>query len=211
MDYEGAAGKVSNDKMKRDAFYDFILTAFRNIERAMKDDASIYVFHADTQGTTFRRAFEDAGFYLSGCCIWKKQSFVMGRSPYQWQHEPVLFGWKQKGRHRWYADRKQSTVWEFDRPTLSLEHPTMKPLDLMEYPIMNSSNYAGLVLDAFAGSGSTLLACDRTGRTCYAAELEAKYCDVIVKRYLAQVGITDEVRVLRGGVELSYNEVSADA
>ena len=116
VNYEGTAGKIKNDNMGNEAFYDFLLHSFENMEAHMAQDASIYVFHADTEGLNFRKAFSDAGFYLSGTCIWKKQSLVLGRSPYQWQHEPVLFGWKKKGKHNWYADRKQTTIWEFDKP-----------------------------------------------------------------------------------------------
>lgn len=137
----------------------------------MANDTSIYVFHADTGGLNFRRAFADAGFYLSGTCIWKKQSLVLGRSPYQWQHEPVLFGWKKKGKHAWYSDRKQSTIWEFDKPRKSTDHPTMKPLALMAYPVLNSSLTGCIVLDPFGGSGSTLIACEQTERVCYTVEL----------------------------------------
>lgn len=119
--YEAKAGKIQNDDMKDDEFYKFLLAAFTNIYNAMENDASIYVFHADTEGLNFRKAFVDAGFYLSGVCIWAKQSLVLGRSPYQWKHEPILFGWKKDGRHRWYSDRKQSTVWNFDRPSSNNE------------------------------------------------------------------------------------------
>ncbi|MEG1926759.1 MAG: DNA methyltransferase, partial [Ruthenibacterium sp.] len=139
VNYEGSAGKIQNDNLENTAFYQFLLDAFTNAEKAMADDASIYVFHADTEGLNFRKAFADAGFYLSGTCIWKKQSLVLGRSPYQWQHEPVLFGWKKKGKHQWYADRKQTTIWEFDKPKKSADHPTMKPVELLAYPILNSS------------------------------------------------------------------------
>lgn len=114
VNYEGTAGKIKNDNMAAEKFYQFLLDAFTNTEKAMADDASIYVFHADTEGLNFRRAFSDAGFYLSGCCIWKKPSLVLGRSPYQWQHEPVLYGWKKNGKHQWYSDRKQTTIWEFE-------------------------------------------------------------------------------------------------
>ena len=134
VNYEGSAGKIKNDNMENTAFYDFLLAAFQNTEGAMAADASIYVFHADTEGLNFRKAFVDAGFYLSGTCIWKKQSLVLGRSPYQWQHEPVLFGWKKKGKHQWYTGRKESTIWEFDKPKKNGDHPTMKPIPLLAYP-----------------------------------------------------------------------------
>ena len=116
VNYEGTAGKIKNDNMDNDSFYRFLFDSFTNMEYAMADDASIYVFHSDTEGLNFRKAFADAGFYLSGCCIWKKPSLVLGRSPYQWQHEPCLFGWKKSGKHQWYAGRKETTIWEFDKP-----------------------------------------------------------------------------------------------
>ena len=208
VNYEGTAGKIKNDHMANDAFYQFLLDAFTNMEAVMADDASIYVFHADTEGLNFRRAFADAGFYLSGCCIWKKNSLVLGRSPYQWIHEPVLFGWKKSGKHAWYAGRKETTVWEYDKPKKNADHPTMKPIALLAYPIMNSSMTNALVLDPFGGSGSTLIACEQSERTCYTVELDEKYCDVIVKRYIEQVGSAEGVTVLRDGVTLRFGEVS---
>jgi DNA modification methylase len=173
----------------------------------MAQDASIYVFHADTEGLNFRKAFSDAGFYLSGTCIWKKKSLVLGRSPYQWQHEPVLFGWKKKGKHNWYADRKQTTIWEFEKPKKNGDHPTMKPVALVAHPIMNSSLSNCIVLDSFGGSGSTLIACEQTDRICHTIELDEKFCDVIVRRYIEQVGSTDGVFLLRDGVEYMYHDV----
>lgn len=207
VNYEGSAGKIKNDNMENDKFYQFLFNSFVNMEQAMADDASIYVFHADTEGLNFRKAFQDAGFYLSGCCIWKKPSLVLGRSPYQWQHEPCLYGWKKKGKHKWYAGRKETSVWEFEKPKKNADHPTMKPIALLAYPIKNSSMTNSLVLDPFAGSGSTLIACEQTGRICYAIELDEKYCDVIVKRYIEQVGNDKSVKVLRGGKEYSFTEV----
>lgn len=213
VNYEGTAGKIKNDNMGNEAFYDFLLEAFTNTETAMAKDASIYVFHADTEGLNFRKAFSEAGFYLSGTCIWKKQSLVLGRSPYQWQHEPVLFGWKKSGKHNWYADRKQTTIWEFEKPKKNADHPTMKPVALVAYPILNSSLSNCIVLDPFGGSGSTLIACEQTDRICYTIELDEKYCDVIVKRYIEQVGSSDGVFLLRDDSEIRYSdlsEVSAD-
>lgn len=208
VNYEGTAGKIKNDHMANDAFYQFLLDAFTNMEAVMADDASIYVFHADTEGLNFRRAFADAGFYLSGCCIWKKNSLVLGRSPYQWIHEPVLFGWKKSGKHAWYAGRKETTVWEYDKPKKNADHPTMKPIALLAYPIMNSSMTNALVLDPFGGSGSTLIACEQSERTCYTVELDEKYCDVIIKRYIEQAGSAESVTVFRDGVTLRFDEVS---
>ena len=207
VNYQGTAGKIKNDNMENEAFFKFLLAAFTCTEAAMADDASIYVFHADTEGLNFRRAFAEAGFYLSGTCIWKKQSLVLGRSPYQWQHEPVLFGWKKKGKHQWYTGRKESTIWEFDKPKKNGEHPTMKPVPLLAYPIMNSTMTGCLVLDPFGGSGSTLIACQQTGRVCYTAELDEKFCDVIVKRYIEQAGNADGVIVQRGGQTYTYEEI----
>ena len=208
VNYEGSAGKIKNDNMANDAFYNFLLAAFQNTEAVMADDASIYVFHSDTEGLNFRRAFSDAGFYLSGCCIWKKQSLVLGRSPYQWQHEPVLYGWKKSGKHQWYSGRKETTIWEFDKPKKNGDHPTMKPIPLLAYPIMNSSMSNTLVLDPFGGSGSTLIACEQSDRSCATIEIKEKYCDVIVKRYIEQVGSADKVSVQRDGLTYSYTEVA---
>ena len=210
VNYEGSAGKIKNDNMDNDKFYNFLLDAFSNMEKVMADDASIYVFHADTEGLNFRKAFNDAGFYLSGCCIWKKPSLVLGRSPYQWQHEPCLYGWKKKGKHQWYSGRKEITIWEFEKPKKNADHPTMKPIALLAYPISNSSMSNTLILDPFGGSGSTLIACEQTDRSCYTIELDEKFCDVIVKRYIEQVGTDKDVSVLRDGKEYQYSEVTAD-
>lgn len=209
VNYQGSAGKIKNDNMADDAFYQFLLDAFTQMEHAMADDASIYVFHADTEGLNFRKAFSDAGFYLSGTCIWKKQSLVLGRSPYQWQHEPCLFGWKKSGKHQWYAGRKETTIWEFDKPKKNSDHPTMKPIPLIAYPIMNSSMINCIVLDPFGGSGSTLIACEQTGRICHTIELDEKYCDVIVNRYHEQIGSSDGISVIREGQTYSYAEIAA--
>lgn len=207
VNYEAKAGTIQNDDMKDEEFYNFLLDSFRNMYEAMERDASIYVFHADTEGLNFRKAFVDAGFYLSGTCIWRKQSLVLGRSPYQWQHEPILFGWKRKGRHQWYGDRKQTTIWEFDRPTKSTLHPTMKPVELCAYPIKNSSMSNCIVLDAFGGSGSTLIACEQTDRICYTAELEEKFADVIVKRYIAYKESSADVYLIRNGVKIKFEDI----
>lgn len=207
VNYEGAAGKIKNDNMKNEAFYQFLLDAFTHTEKVMAKDASIYVFHADTEGLNFRRAFADAGFYLSGTCIWKKQSLVLGRSPYQWQHEPILFGWKKSGKHAWYSDRKQTTIWEFDKPRKNADHPTMKPVSLVAYPILNSSMTGCIVLDPFGGSGSTLIACEQTERVCHTVELDEKFCDVIVKRYIEQVGSAEKLFLIRDSAKTAYMDV----
>lgn len=206
VNYQGSAGKIKNDRMAEEQFEKFLFAAYVNMEQNMEDDASIYVFHSDSHGLSFRKAFEDAGFYLSGCCIWKKQSLVLGRSPYQWQHEPVLFGWKKGGKHEWYSDRKQSTIWEYDRPAKNDLHPTMKPVALVAYPIRNSSMQGCVVLDPFGGSGSTLIACEETKRVCYTCELDEKYADVIVRRYIEYTGSDEGVFLVRDGKTIPYKE-----
>ncbi len=210
VNVEETAGKIQNDNMPDENFYKFLFAAFVNMEQNMENDASIYVFHADSKGLIFRQAFHDAGFYLSGCCIWKKNALVLGRSPYQWQHEPCLFGWKVGGKHQWYSDRKQTTIWEYDRPKSSKEHPTMKPVALMAYPIQNSCMSNCIVLDPFLGSGSTLIACEETGRICYGVELDEKFCDVIVKRYVEKTESGDQVFVLRDGEKIPYAQIFLD-
>lgn len=207
VDVEETAGKIKNDNMPDKDFYKFLFAMFVNVEQNMENNASIYVFHADSKGLIFRQAFHDAGFYLSGCCIWKKNALVLGRSPYQWQHEPCLFGWKQGGKHQWYSDRKQTTIWEYDRPKSSKDHPTMKPVALMAYPIQNSCMSNCIVLDPFLGSGSTLIACEDTNRICYGIELDEKFADVIVRRYIERVGGSDGVFLLRDNVKIPYSEV----
>lgn len=211
VDVEETAGKIMNDNMADEDFYKFLLAAYQAMYANLADDGSIYVWHADTEGLNFRKAFKDAGFYLSGCCIWKKNSLVLGRSPYQWIHEPCLYGWKQKGTHKWYSDRKQTTVWEYDKPRSSADHPTMKPVVLMSYPIRNSSATNGIVLDPFLGSGSTLIACCETDRICRGIELDPKFVDVIVKRYIEhEGGKTQDVYVMRDGQKLTFEEAAAD-
>ncbi|MBA5728539.1 site-specific DNA-methyltransferase [Fundicoccus sp. Sow4_H7] len=207
VNYEGKAGKIQNDNQSDEDFYRFLLDVFQHSHDVLADDGSIYVFHADTEGLNFRKAFKEAGFYLSGTCIWKKQSLVLGRSPYQWQHEPILFGWKKKGKHLWYTGRKESTIWEFDKPKKNGDHPTMKPVPLIAYPILNSSLTNGIVLDPFGGSGSTLIACEQTDRVCYTIELDEKYCDVIIKRYIEQVGSDKGVSLKRKGKDFTYSDV----
>ena len=182
--FESASGlKIKNDSMKADQFYTFLLSAFRNLAENLEGGGSAYIFHADTEGENFRRAFREVGFHLSGTCIWVKDSFVMGRSPYQWQHEPILYGWLKTGSHKWYAGRAEATIWNFAKPKRNSDHPTSKPLDLLAYPIRNSSQANGIVLDTFGGSGSTLIACEQADRICNMLELDEKYASVILRRY----------------------------
>ncbi|WCK55124.1 site-specific DNA-methyltransferase [Aneurinibacillus sp. Ricciae_BoGa-3] len=202
--------KIENDKMDNDSFYQFLYRAFSNMFDACGDGGSLYVFHADSEGLNFRKAFVECGFKLSQCCIWAKQTMVMGRSPYQWKHEPVLYGWKPTGAHYWNSDRKQTTLWQFDRPFRNEYHPTMKPIPLICYPIKNSSKIGDLVFDPFGGSGSTLIACQETDRICYTMELDEKYADVIVKRYIGQVDSDSEVYLIRDGQKYTYREVISE-
>jgi DNA modification methylase len=203
--FESASGlSIKNDKMGGGAFYDFLLSAFTAMSGVLDKGGSAYVFHADTEGLNFRRAFIEAGFKLSGCCIWVKDSLVLGRSPYQWQHEPVLYGWKPGGKHKWFADRKQTTIWNFAKPRKNSDHPTSKPLDLLAYPIKNSTQANAVVLDTFAGSGSTLMACEATDRICFSMELDEKYASVILRRYAEATGDTAGITCLRDGTEYSY-------
>lgn len=199
VDFRSASGlSIKNDKMDADAFYQFLLDSFTAAAAVLAPGASAYVFHADTEGLAFRRAFIDAGFKLSGCCIWVKDSLVLGRSPYQWQHEPCLFGWKSGGKHAWYADRKQTTIWQFAKPKRSKNHPTSKPVDLMAYPMGNSTQPNAIVLDPFAGSGSTLIAAEQTDRVAYCMELDPKYASVILRRYVEHTGDAAGVSCERG-------------
>ena len=208
VSYQSADGKsIQNDSMADGQFYEFLLAAFRNMAAHMAEGGSAYIFHADTEGLNFRRAFKEAGFHISGVCIWVKNSLVLGRSPYQWQHEPVLFGWLPNGKHKWFSDRKQSTIWNFDKPKRSKEHPTMKPIPLLAYPIKNSSAPNSIVLDLFGGSGSTLMACEQTDRICRTMELDPKYATAIVMRFANEYG-TENIRLLRNGEELSYDAVA---
>lgn len=186
VDYVGKTAealKIKNDNMDDNQFYEFLRKVFENMYIVTNEGASIYVFHADTEGINFRKAFKDAGFKLAECLIWKKDCFVMGRQDYQWQHEPVLYGWKEGKAHYFINDRTQSTILEFDRPKQSTLHPTMKPIDLIAKLIKNSSKENDIILDLFGGSGSTIIAAEQLNRCCYTMELDPKYCDVIVKRW----------------------------
>lgn len=201
---------IQNDSMKDEEFYTFLLTAFQCMAKHLESGGSAYVFHADTEGLNFRKAFIDAGFHLAGVCIWVKNSLVLGRSDYQWQHEPVLFGWKKGGKHAWYSDRRQTTIWDYDKPKRNKNHPTSKPLDLLGYPICNSSQENAIVLDTFGGSGSTLMACEQLNRICCMMELDEKYASVILRRYVEDTGDAENVYVLRDGEQIPYSELAKE-
>lgn len=201
---------IQNDSMKNDEFYTFLYNSFKNMAEHLESGGSAYVFHADTEGLNFRKAFIDAGFHLAGVCIWVKNSLVLGRSDYQWQHEPVLFGWKKGGKHAWYSDRRQTTIWNYDKPKRNKNHPTSKPLDLLGYPICNSSQENAIVLDTFGGSGSTLMACEQLNRICCMMELDEKYASVILRRYVEDTGDAENVYVLRDGEQIPYSELAKE-
>jgi DNA modification methylase len=206
--YQGFEGlKIDNDAMKDAEFAAFLLAAFQNMAASLEPGGTAYVFHADSRGLIFRQAFGDAGFYLSQVCVWVKNNHVLGRSPYQWRHEPILFGWLKNGNHRWLAGRSEETVWNFNMPTRTHNHPTSKPLDLCAYPIKNSCPVNGIVLDTFGGSGSTLLACEQTDRACHMMELDDKYASVILRRYAAYKGSGADITCRRDGQTLAYDDL----
>ncbi len=201
---------IQNDSLKGEEFYKFLLAAFKNMADHLEKGGAAYCFHADTEGLTFRKAFIDAGFHLAGVCIWVKNSLVLGRSDYQWQHEPVLYGFLQNGKHPWYSDRKQTTIWNYDKPKRNKDHPTSKPLDLLGYPIQNSSQENSVVIDTFGGSGSTLMACEQLNRICYMMELDPKYASVILRRYVEDTGDEENVYVIRNGEKLLYSALAKE-
>lgn len=193
VDYVGKtkdALKIENDKMADQEFRDFLLRAFTVAKGAMKSGAVFYIWHADSKGYNFRGACMDAGWQVRQCLIWAKDSHVLGRQDYQWQHEPCLYGWNEGASHVWYSDRKQTTLLQFDKPSRSKEHPTMKPIPLFGYLIQNSTKSGDIVLDSFCGSGTTIMAAEQLGRRAYCVELDEVYCDVIVKRWEEFTGDT---------------------
>nr|WP_300850783.1 site-specific DNA-methyltransferase [uncultured Acetatifactor sp.] len=210
----GSGLSIQNDSMENGEFYTFLYNSFQNMAEHLEKGGAAYVFHADTEGLNFRKAFVDAGFHLAGVCIWVKNSLVLGRSDYQWQHEPVLYGFLKNGKHPWYSDRKQTTIWNYDKPKRNKNHPTSKPLDLLGYPICNSSQENAIVLDTFGGSGSTMMACEQTNRICHMMELDEKYASVILRRYVEDTGDSENVSVERGGEKIPYSalvkEVAVD-
>jgi site-specific DNA-methyltransferase (adenine-specific) len=184
VNYEGGTGmKIQNDNMEDEKFRQFLRDAFLTADTVMKPGATFYIWHADSEGYNFRGACHDIGWNVRQCLIWVKNSLVLGRQDYQWKHEPCLYGWKDGAGHNWYNDRKQTTVLEFDRPSRSAEHPTMKPVSLFDYQIKNSSKKGDAVLDLFGGSGTTIVCCEQNGRDAYLMEIDPKYTDVIIDRY----------------------------
>lgn len=184
--YEGKtkdALTIQNDSMGDDQFRQFLRDAYVAADAVMKPGAVFYIWHADSEGYNFRGAAQDAGWKVRQCLIWKKSTMVMGRQDYHWKHEPCLYGWKEGAGHLWAADRKQTTILEFDKPARNGEHPTMKPVALFEYQLLNNTKGGDIVLDSFGGSGTTLIAAEKNGRVARLMELDPKYCDVIIKRW----------------------------
>ncbi len=198
---------ILNDDMDDSSFRDFLNKVMVNFYNNIKPGGSIYVFHADTEGYNFRGAFKDAGFKLSECLIWKKNNFVLGRCPYHYMHEPILFGWREGAAHYFIDDRTQTTILEYDRPQASELHPTMKPIPLVTKLIQNSSRRGELVLDLFGGSGTTLIACEQIERIAYLMELDEKYVDVIVKRYLKLKDSDEGCYLIRDGKQIPLSEI----
>ena len=206
--YTGSTGmKIMNDNLKGEEFYQFLLSAFKNAYENLADGAAIYIFHSDAEKVNFYNAVVAAGFHYSTTCIWVKQSLVLGRFDYQMRHEPVIYAFKDTVKHKFYGDRKQTTVWEFDRPSKSKLHPTTKPLPLIAYPMKNSSLVNSIVLDLFGGSGSTLMAAEQMDRTAYLMELDPAYASAIVRRFVAYRGNTEDVHIIRDGKTLPCSEV----
>ncbi|NBS24482.1 MAG: site-specific DNA-methyltransferase [Altererythrobacter sp.] len=174
---------VQNDSMDDQSFRIFLRDAFVSADTVMKPGAVFYIWHADSEGYNFRGACKDAGWPVRQCLIWRKSSLVMGRQDYQWRHEPCLYGWKEGAGHLWASDRKQTTILEFDKPSRNGEHPTMKPVALFEYQMLNNTKGGDIVLDSFGGSGTTLIAAEKNGRIARIMELDPKYVDVIVRRW----------------------------
>ena len=184
--YEGKTAEaltIKNDSMDDDSFRRFLVESYAAADSVMKEGASFYIWHADSEGYNFRGAADDIGWKIRQCLVWVKQTLVMGRQDYHWKHEPCLYGWKEGAGHLWNTDRKQTTVLEFDRPSKNVEHPTMKPVDLFEYQMLNNTKSGGVVLDSFAGSGTTGIAAEKNGRVARLMELDPRYCDVIIHRW----------------------------
>lgn len=194
---------IQNDEMDDESFRRFLVSAYSAADSVLKEGAAFYIWHADSEGFNFRGACRDVGWKVRECLIWSKNTFVLGRQDYQWQHEPCLYGWKEGAAHNWYSDRSQTTILEFDRPNRNAEHPTMKPVGLFQYLIGNSTKPGDIVLDSFGGSGTTLIACEQTGRSARIIELDPCYCDVIIERWQNLTG----QRAVRESDKVAYNDL----
>lgn len=208
VDYEGATGmKIKNDKQKDSDFLVFLSKSFSNMANSLKAGGAVYCCHADTEGLNFRTAFKGAGLKLSSCLIWVKNSLVLSRQDYHWRHEPILYGWKEGASHYFADDRTQDTIWEYDKPKANDLHPTMKPIPLVARAISNSSRKNEIVLDLFGGSGTTLIASEKLNRRAYLMELDERYMDVIVKRYLSLMQSADGCFLIRGDQKIPLSEI----
>ena len=210
VNLESASGKIKNDDLSDEEGYKFLHKAFSSMHDSMAKDASIYVFYATSKARVFHDAYEDAGFKVGAGLVWKKNRLVLTRTDWKYIHEPIIWGWRKDGRHRWYGNQKQTTVFEFDRIKNSKEdgcgHPSSKPVPLLAYLIQQCTQTNGLVLDGFLGSASTLIACDQLERVCYGIELEPKFVDVAVRRYVElKEGVTADVFVERDGKKITYD------
>lgn len=213
VNLESTSGKIKNDDLDDKEAYAFLMKVYANVHDAMAKDASIYEFYATSKARVFHDAFEDAGFKVGAGLVWKKDRLVLTRTDWKYIHEPIIFGWRKDGKHCWYGDQKQTTVFQFDRIKNSKEdgcnHPSSKPIPLIAYLIQQSTMTNGLVLDVFLGSASTLIACEQLERVCYGIEIEPKFVDVAVERYAALKDSHDDIYVERDGKKLSYEEVKA--
>jgi site-specific DNA-methyltransferase (adenine-specific) len=204
--YEGKTKDVltiQNDSMDNDSFRNFLVDVYKAADSVMKPGAVFYIWHADSEGLNFRGAASDVGWKIRQCLIWNKNSMVLGRQDYHWKHEPCLYGWKEGAAHLWNTDRKQTTILEFDKPVRSDIHPTMKPVNLIEYQVLNSSKEDQVVLDLFGGSGSTLIACENSNRSCCTMELDEKYAQVIIQRWCDYTGV-DAIKI--NGQDVNWSE-----
>ena len=211
VNLESASGKIANDDLNDTEGYEFLKKAFNCFKESMERDASIYVFYATAKARIFHDAYEDAGFKVGAGLVWKKNRLVLTRTDWKYIHEPIIYGWRKDGKHLWYGDQKQVTVFEFDRinnsETEGYSHPSSKPVPLISYLIKQCTKNNDSVLDGFLGSASTLIACEKLGRQCYGIELEPKYIDVTAERYAATVGNYENIFVLRDGSKIPYNEL----
>ncbi|MCM1315435.1 MAG: site-specific DNA-methyltransferase [Prevotella sp.] len=215
VNLESTSGKIKNDDLDDESGYKFLKSAFDRFHENMAKDASIYVFYATSKARVFHDAYEDAGFKVGAGLVWKKDRLVLTRTDWKYIHEPIIWGWRKDGKHIWYGNQKQTTVFEFDRIKNSKEdgcgHPSSKPVPLISYLIQQCTQSNGIVLDGFLGSASTLVACEQLDRICYGVELEPKFVDVAVKRYIAlKNGVSDDVYVVRNGETLPYSDICTE-
>ena len=212
VNLESTSGKIKNDDLDDEKGYEFLKSTFERFKESMAKDASIYVFYATSKARVFHDAYEDAGFKVGAGLVWKKDRLVLTRTDWKYIHEPIIWGWRKDGKHIWYGDQKQKTVFEFDRIKNSKEdgcgHPSSKPVPLIAYLISQCTQTNGMVLDGFLGSASTLIACEQLNRVCFGVELEPKFVDVAVERYIKlHEGRSDDVYLMRNGERIEYKDV----